>query len=101
MADTYKLTASDVPGRRTHSIYADILREFVENGEASMLVQVEDKKPQTVRAGLRTAIKQEGSVEASTRLSAPEARHSTVSGTSWNSRSCRLPLEAPTLMSEN
>ena len=63
MADTYKLTARDMPGRRTHSIYADILREFVENGEASMLVQVEDKKPQTVRAGLRTAIKQEGSVE--------------------------------------
>lgn len=57
MAARYNLTASDVPGRRTRSLYTDILQEFHASGEGSVLVEIEDKKPQTLRAGLRRAIK--------------------------------------------
>ena len=43
MTDTYKLTARDMPGRRTHSIYADILREFVENKKRRNLLDLAGK----------------------------------------------------------
>ena len=48
------------PGRRAHGAYADVLAEFRAGEEDSVLIEVGDKKPQTLRAGLRTAIKQEG-----------------------------------------
>ena len=60
MTENYKLTTANIPGRRTHSVYADILREFRESGEESVLIEVEDKKTPTLRAGLRAAIKHEG-----------------------------------------
>ncbi len=57
MTKAFELTDADVPGRRTHSLYAEILTDFLAKGGASMLVRVEDAKPETLRAGLRKAIK--------------------------------------------
>ena len=57
MAKTYKLTASDVPERRTQSLYADIVADFIAQGAESMQVTIEGMKPATLRAGLRRALK--------------------------------------------
>ena len=60
MTETYRLTTADIPGRRAHGAYADVLAEFRAGEEDSVLIEVGDKKPPTLRAGLRAAIKQEG-----------------------------------------
>jgi hypothetical protein len=58
MAKTYKLTAGDVPERRTQSLYADIVADFIaQQGTESMQVTIDGMKPATLRAGLRRAIK--------------------------------------------
>jgi len=33
--ETYKLTTAEIPGRRAHSVYADILAEFRAGGARS------------------------------------------------------------------
>ncbi|MCE5254908.1 MAG: hypothetical protein LLG45_12000 [Actinomycetia bacterium] len=57
MAKTYKLTESGVPERRSQSVYADIIADFVATGAESMQVSIEGMKPATLRAGLRRALK--------------------------------------------
>ena len=57
MAKTYKLTESDVPERRTQSIYADIVADFIAQDTEYMQVTIEGMKPATLRAGLRRALK--------------------------------------------
>jgi len=57
MAKPYKFTPSDVPARRTNSLYAEIVSDFLAQGAESMEVSLEGVKPETLRAGLRTAIK--------------------------------------------
>lgn len=60
MTENYKLTKAEIPGRRrTHSIYANILQELHAGAEESVLIEVGGKKSQTLRAGLRAAIKHE------------------------------------------
>ena len=54
---TYKRTASDVPVRRTQSLHADTVADFVAQGADSMRVNIEGMKPATLRAGLRRALK--------------------------------------------
>lgn len=60
MAKDYKLTESEVPERRTQSLYAEIVADFIAQGTASMQVTIEGMKPTTLRAGLRKAIKDRG-----------------------------------------
>jgi len=50
------LTPSQIRGRRSQSLYADIIADFVTQGAESMQVTV-DAKPATLRAGLRRALK--------------------------------------------
>jgi hypothetical protein len=57
MAKTYKLTASDVPERRTQSLYSDIVADFLKQGAESVQVTIEGMKPATLRAGLRRALR--------------------------------------------
>jgi hypothetical protein len=61
MARPYKFTPSDVPARRTNSLYADNASDFLAQGAESMEVSLEGVRPETLRAGLRTAIKGRGS----------------------------------------
>ena len=57
MTKAYKLTESDVPERRTQSLYADIIVDFIAQGTESTQVTIEGMKPATLRAGLRRALK--------------------------------------------
>ncbi len=57
MAKTYKLTESQIPERRSQSLYADIIADFIAQGAESMQVTIEGMKPATLRAGLRRALK--------------------------------------------
>ncbi|NLO27355.1 MAG: hypothetical protein GX113_04130 [Actinobacteria bacterium] len=57
MAKTYKLTESQIPERRTESLYADVIADFTAQGAESMRVSMEGMKPATLRAGLRRALK--------------------------------------------
>ena len=57
MAKTYKLTAGDVPERRSQSLYADVIADFIAQGAESMRVTIEGMKTATLRAGLRRALK--------------------------------------------
>jgi hypothetical protein len=57
MAKSYKLTASEVPERRTQSLYADIVADFLAQGAESMQITIEGMKPATLRAGLLRALK--------------------------------------------
>lgn len=57
MAKSYKLTESQVPERRTQSLYADIVADFMAQGAESMQVSIEGMKPATLRAGLRRTLK--------------------------------------------
>ena len=57
MAKTYKLTESPIPERRTESLYADVIADFIAQGAESMQVSMEGMKPATLRAGLRRALK--------------------------------------------
>jgi hypothetical protein len=57
LAKTYKLTEGDVPERRTTSVYADVIADFVAQGTASMQITIEGMKAATLRAGLRRALK--------------------------------------------
>jgi hypothetical protein len=63
MAKTYKLTESQIPERRSQSLYADIVNEFIAQGAESMQVTIEGLKPATLRAGLRRALKGHGGVK--------------------------------------
>jgi hypothetical protein len=53
----YKFTASEVPERRTQSLYADIVADFIAEGAGSVEITMEGMKPATLRAGLRQALK--------------------------------------------
>jgi hypothetical protein len=66
VAKPYKFTPSDIPARRTNSLYADVVSDFLAQGAESMEVQMENVKPETLRAGLRAAIK--GRAEHDVRL---------------------------------
>ena len=55
-AKPYKLTESDVPERRSQSLYADIIADFIAQGTESMQVTIEGMQPATLRAGLRRAL---------------------------------------------
>jgi hypothetical protein len=57
MAKTYKLTESQIPERRSQSLYADIVADFIAQGVESVQVNIEGMKPATLRAGLRRALK--------------------------------------------
>jgi hypothetical protein len=57
VAKTYKLTESQIPERRSQSLYADVIADFVAEGAESMQVTIEGMKPATLRAGLRRALK--------------------------------------------
>ena len=57
MAQTYKLTESQIPERRAQSLYAEIVADFVAQGAESMQASIEGMKPATLRAGLRRALK--------------------------------------------
>ena len=57
MARSYKLTESQIPERRTLSLYADIVADFISQGSESMKITIEGMKPATLRAGLRRALK--------------------------------------------
>jgi hypothetical protein len=57
MAKSYKLTESQIPERRTQSLYADIVADFIAKGAEPMQVSIEGMKPATLRAGLRRALK--------------------------------------------
>ena len=43
--------------RRSQSLYADIVADFIAQGAESMQVTIEGMKPATLRAGLRRALK--------------------------------------------
>ncbi len=60
MAKAYKFTASAIPERRSQSLYADIVADFVSQGAESMQVTIEGMKPATLRAGLRRALSGNG-----------------------------------------
>lgn len=45
MAKPYKLSESEIPTRRTNSLYADIVADFIAQGTASMQVTIEGMKP--------------------------------------------------------
>jgi hypothetical protein len=45
MAKSYKLTESNVPERRTSSLYADIVADFMAQGAESMQVTIEGRSP--------------------------------------------------------
>jgi len=52
MAKSYKLTGSQIPERRSQSLYVDIVADFIAQGTESMQVTIENMKPATLRAGL-------------------------------------------------
>jgi hypothetical protein len=52
-----KLTPNQIPERRTQSLYADIVTDFLTQGTPSMQITIEGMKPATLRAGLRRALK--------------------------------------------
>jgi hypothetical protein len=58
MAKSYKLTESQIPERRTQSLYADVVADFIAQGAESVEVTIEGMKPATLRAGLRRALKE-------------------------------------------
>ncbi len=67
MTKTYKLTESPIPVRRSQSLYADMIVDFVVAGVDSMKVTVEGMKPATLRAGLRRALKDDAEVKLAQR----------------------------------
>lgn len=67
MAKSYKLTESQIPERRSQSLYADIVADFIAQGVETMRVTIEGMKPATVRAGLRRALKGNGDVKMAQR----------------------------------
>jgi len=44
MAKTYKLTESQIPERRSQSVYGDIIADFIVRGAESMQVTIEGMK---------------------------------------------------------
>jgi hypothetical protein len=67
MAKSYKLTESPIPERRSQSVYADMIVDFIVAGVDSMKVTVEGMKPATLRAGLRRALKADVEVKLAQR----------------------------------
>jgi hypothetical protein len=57
MAETCELTESQIPERRSQSLYADIVADLITQGTPSMRVTIEGMKPATLWAGLRRALK--------------------------------------------
>jgi hypothetical protein len=57
MAKSYKLIESQIPERRSQSVYGDIIADFLAQGAESMQITIEGMKPATLRAGLRRALK--------------------------------------------
>jgi hypothetical protein len=70
MAKSYKLTESQIPERRSQSLYGDIIGDFLAKGTESMQVTVEGMNPSTLRAGLRRALKGNGEVRLAQRAEA-------------------------------
>lgn len=56
----YKLVPKSVPARRRSSFYKDILDDFLDSGQESVLVDGTDRKPVTLVQGLRKALDAEG-----------------------------------------
>jgi len=56
-----------IPERRSSSVYADAIADFVAQGAETMQVTIEGMKPATLRAGLRRALKGRGDVKMAQR----------------------------------
>jgi|GEM_PF-1016936 len=56
----YKLVPKSVPSRQRSSFYQQIIDDFRESNDPSVLVEGTDKKPVTLVQGLRKAIEAEG-----------------------------------------
>jgi hypothetical protein len=67
MAKTYKLTESQIPERRTQSLYANIIADFLAQGAESVEITIEGMKPATLRAELRRALKDNEEVKMAQR----------------------------------
>src|SRR5680860_1873313 len=52
----FNLVSKSVPTRERSSLYKDMVEEFLESGEASVLVDQTNRKPVTLVQGLRKAI---------------------------------------------
>lgn len=52
----FNLVPKNVPTRKRSSLYKDMVEEFLESGEASVLVDQTNRKPVTLVQGLRKAI---------------------------------------------
>ncbi len=59
-AKGYALVPKPVPSRQRSSFYQQIVDEFVQSGEGSVLVDATEKKAVTLVQGLRKAIEAEG-----------------------------------------
>jgi hypothetical protein len=57
MAKTYKLIESQIPERRSQSLYAHIVEDFLAQDAESIQVTIPGMKPATLLAGLRRALK--------------------------------------------
>jgi hypothetical protein len=56
----FSLVPKPVPSRQRSSFYQQIVDEFVQSGESSVLVDATEKKAVTLVQGLRKAIEAEG-----------------------------------------
>lgn len=54
---SYKLNESQIPERRSQSVYSDIIADFVAQGVDTVRVDIEGMKSATLRAGLRRALR--------------------------------------------
>jgi len=62
-AKAYRLVPAEVPaqaGRGGHSLYRDIVADFVASGLESALVEVPGRKPNSLNVGLRKAVSVSG-----------------------------------------
>ena len=66
MAKSYKLTESQIPERRSQSLYDGIISDFIAQGAGTVQVNIEGMKPAMLRAGLRRSLK--GKEDAGVRL---------------------------------
>lgn len=56
----FELVPQPVPTRQRASIYKEILSEFLNSGESSVLVTGTERKPVTLLQGLRKALEVDG-----------------------------------------
>jgi hypothetical protein len=62
-AKAYRLVAAEIPsqaGRGGHSLYRDIVADFVASDLETALVEVPGRKPNSLNVGLRKAVSVDG-----------------------------------------